>query len=119
MSRQFHTPYYSSTGIIFSTLYPGCVADNELLRDTSVLFENIFIRFQKNITKEYGSQKVSGDRLAEVATEVEFEQSGLHWSWGNRQKKYCKALVQLLSKSARDARRSAELWVLSSGLVGL
>jgi protochlorophyllide reductase len=61
MSREFHTPYYSSTGIIFNTLYPGCVADNELLRDTSVLFQNISIRFQKNITKEYVSQKVSGD----------------------------------------------------------
>ena len=118
MSREFHTPYYSSTGIIFNTLYPGCLADNEsVIR--RFYFKIILSGFKKNITKEYVSQKVSGERLAEVATEVEFEQSGVHWSWGNRQKKYCKAFVQQLSKSPRDVRRSAELWVLSSGLVGL
>lgn len=58
MSREFHTRYHASTGIVFNTLYPGCVTDTELFRDTPTLFQNIFPWFQKNITKGYVSQEV-------------------------------------------------------------
>jgi protochlorophyllide reductase len=34
MSRKLHKRYHADTGIVFNTLYPGCVADTALFRDT-------------------------------------------------------------------------------------
>jgi len=48
-----------------------------------------------------------------------FTTSGVHWSWGNRQKAGAKAFAQPLSAKAENQRRSARLWDLSAGLVGL
>ena len=60
MSREFHRREHARTGVIFNTLYPGCVADTALFRDTPKLFRRIFPWFQKNITKGYVSQALSG-----------------------------------------------------------
>ncbi|MCX7225111.1 MAG: hypothetical protein NT071_05750, partial [Burkholderiales bacterium] len=38
MSREFHRRYHDRTGIVFNTLYPGCVADTALFRDTPAAF---------------------------------------------------------------------------------
>jgi protochlorophyllide reductase len=61
----------------------------------------------------------SGERLAQVVSGPEFTQSGVHWSWGNRQKEGRATFAQPLSAKATDATRSATLWDLSEGLVGL
>jgi protochlorophyllide reductase len=119
MSRELHTRHHANTGIIFSTLYPGCVADTPLFRNAPPVFQKIFPWFQKNITKGYVSQPLSGERLAQVVSDPEFTQSGVHWSWGNRQKEGRAAFAQSLSAKATDATRSATLWNLSEGLVGL
>lgn len=66
MSCELHTRYHASTGIVFSTLYPGCVADTPLFRNAPRLFQKIFPWFQKNITKGYVSQPLSGERVAQV-----------------------------------------------------
>ena len=34
ISRELHRRYHDSTGVVFSTLYPGCVADTDLFRAT-------------------------------------------------------------------------------------
>ncbi len=119
MSRELHARYHDRTGIVFSTLYPGCVADTPLFRNAPLLFQKIFPWFQKNITKGYVSQPLSGERVAEVVADPKFGQSGIHWSWGNRQKAGQQAFAQGLSPKATDAARSRELWDLSVGLVGL
>jgi len=49
--RELHRRYHQSTGITFSSLYPGCVADTPLFRNHYPLFQKLFPRFQKNITK--------------------------------------------------------------------
>ena len=36
--------------------------------------------FQKNITKGYVSQPLSGERVAQMVCDPEFQQSGVHWS---------------------------------------
>ena len=41
MSRKLHKRYHADTGIVFNTLYPGCVADTALFRDTPALFRTI------------------------------------------------------------------------------
>jgi len=119
MSRELHARYHASTGIIFATLYPGCVADTPLFRHAPKAFQTIFPWFQKNITKGYVSQPLSGERVAQVVADPGFTRSGVHWSWGNRQKPGAEAFAQPLSAKAENARRSARLWDLSCGLLGL
>jgi protochlorophyllide reductase len=118
MSRELHARYHDQTGILFSTLYPGCVADTPLFRNAPRAFQKIFPWFQKNITKGYVSQPLSGDRVAQVVTDPGFAQSGVHWSWGNRQNGRG-AFAQSLSAKATDAARSATLWDFTAGLVHL
>ena len=118
MSREFHRRYHDKTGIVFNTLYPGCVADTALFRDTPALFRTIFPWFQKNITKGYVSQELAGDRVAQVVVDPEFSQSGLHWSWGNRQRAGRAPFAQPLSEQAISLERAATLWTLSEQLTG-
>ncbi len=119
MSRELDARFHASTGIVFSTLYPGCVADTPLFRNAPRAFQKIFPWFQKNITKGYVSQPLSGQRVAQVVTDAEFAQSGVHWSWGNRQIAGRAAFSQPLSSKATDVARSDLLWTLSAGLVSL
>jgi len=119
MSRELHARFHDRTGIVFSTLYPGCVADTPLFRNAPRAFQKIFPWFQKNITKGYVSQPLSGDRVAQVVTDAKFIGSGVHWSWGNRQKTGREAFSQSMSSKATDAARSQLLWNLSAKLVGL
>jgi protochlorophyllide reductase len=119
LNREFHRRYHEGTGLVFNTLYPGCVADTALFRDAPKLFQRIFPWFQKNITKGYVSQPLAGERVAQVVVDAEFAQSGVHWSWGNRQRVDAKPFAQALSAKANNAARAARLWELSAGMVGL
>ncbi|PSB27324.1 protochlorophyllide reductase [Stenomitos frigidus] len=117
--RELHRRYHDSTGITFTSLYPGCVADTPLFRNHYPLFQKLFPLFQKNITGGYVSQELSGERVAAVVADPEYKQSGAYWSWGNRQKKDGKSFVQRVSPQARDDERADRLWELSAKLVGL
>ncbi|MEM1197263.1 MAG: protochlorophyllide reductase [Pseudomonadota bacterium] len=119
MSYELHARFHDSTGIVFSTLYPGCVADTPLFRNAPKAFQTIFPWFQKNITGGYVSQPLAGERVAQVVADAAFAQSGVHWSWGNRQREGREAFAQSLSEKATDATRSRELWDLTAGLVGV
>jgi protochlorophyllide reductase len=119
ISRELHRRYHAGTGIVFSTLYPGCVADTALFRHTPRAFQRIFPWFQKNITKGYVTQELAGERVAQVVADAEFSKSGVHWSWGNRQQPGRQAFSQPLSAKANDEVRAARLWTLSEKLVGL
>ena len=61
--RRFH----DETGVVFASLYPGCIAETGLFRNHYKLFRTIFPPFQKYITKGYVSEEESGRRLAQVA----------------------------------------------------
>jgi protochlorophyllide reductase len=118
-SRELHRRYHQSTGIIFNTLYPGCVADTPLFRNSYPLFQKIFPWFQKNITGGYVSQELSGERVAQVVADPEFKQSGVHWSWGNRQAEGRQSFVQELSEKVTDDQKALKMWDLSSKLLGI
>jgi protochlorophyllide reductase len=118
-SRELHRRYHADTNIVFSTLYPGCVADTALFRHAPAAFRRIFPWFQKHITKGYVSQALAGERVAQVVADESFAQSGVHWSWGNRQQEGRQAFSQPLSAKANDAARASRLWALSERLVGL
>jgi protochlorophyllide reductase len=54
-----------------------------------------------------------------VVANPEFSQSGVHWSWGNRQKKGGKQFSQELSDKATNPDVARRVWELSMKLVGL
>ncbi len=117
--RELHRRYHESTNIVFSSLYPGCVATTALFRNHYPLFQKIFPLFQKNITGGFVSEELAGDRVAEVVANPEYNQSGMYWSWGNRQKEGRKSFVQEVSNEASDDRKAKKLWDLSAKLVGI
>jgi len=119
ISREFHRRHHAASFVVFNTLYPGCVADTPLFRNAPKLFQQIFPWFQKNITKGYVSQPLAGERVAQVVADPEFAQSGVHWSWGNRQREGAAPFAQSLSAKANNEIRAARLWELSANLVGL
>jgi protochlorophyllide reductase len=57
--------------------------------------------------------------VAQVVIDPEFAESGVHWSWGNRQKEGREAFAQPLSARASDAARNERLWDLTLKAVGL
>jgi protochlorophyllide reductase len=115
--RELHRRYHEATGIAFSSLYPGCVADTPLFRNHYPLFQKIFPWFQKNITGGYVSQELAGERVADVVADPEYKQSGIYWSWGNRQKEGRKSFAQKVSPQARDDEKAERMWDLSEKLV--
>ena len=118
-TQELHRRFHAETGISFTSLYPGCVADTPLFRNAPRLFRKIFPWFQKNITGGYVSQPLAGDRVAQVVTDPDFAESGVHWSWGNRQKKNGQQFSQDLSDKVTDSQTASRVWELSMGLVGL
>ena len=117
--RELHRRYHETTGITFSSLYPGCVATTALFRNHYPLFQKLFPLFQKYITGGFVSEEVAGERVAAVVADAEYNQSGLYWSWGNRQRKDGKSFIQTVSPQARDEEKAERLWELSAKLVGL
>ena len=118
-TQELHRRFHAETGISFTSLYPGCVADTPLFRNAPRLFRKIFPWFQKNITGGYVSQPLAGDRVAQVVADPDFAESGVHWSWGNRQKKNGQQFSQDLSDKVTDSQTASRVWELSLGLVGL
>ena len=64
--REMHRRLHEKTGITFSSLYPGCIAETGLFREHYSLFRTLFPPFQKYITKGYVSEDEAGRRLAQV-----------------------------------------------------
>ncbi|MEY2748510.1 MAG: hypothetical protein RLZZ168_526 [Cyanobacteriota bacterium] len=118
-TQELHRRLHGSTGIVFSSLYPGCVADTPLFRNTPRAFQKIFPWFQKNITGGYVSQALAGERVAQVVADPSFSASGVHWSWGNRQKQGGKQFSQELSDKASNPETAQGVWEESLKLVGL
>ena len=117
-TQELHRRFMDSP-IVFSSLYPGCVANTKLFRNTPKLFQFLFPWFQKLITGGFVSQDLAGKRVAQVVSDSEFGISGVHWSWGNRQRKNRQQFSQELSERATDPLTSKRVWDLSMKLVGL
>ncbi|HGY5536444.1 MAG: protochlorophyllide reductase [Prochlorococcus sp.] len=118
-TQELHRRLHEDTGILFTSLYPGCVADTPLFRYTPKLFRFLFPLFQRLVTGGYVSQARAGQRVAQVVNNPEFGVSGVHWSWGNRQKKNRESFRQELSERATDKTTAKRVWELSMNLVGL
>ncbi|XP_057525605.1 protochlorophyllide reductase-like [Amaranthus tricolor] len=113
--QEFHRRFHEETGITFSSLYPGCIAETGLFRNHVALFRTLFPPFQKYITKGYVSEEEAGKRLAQVVCDQSLTKSGVYWSWNNNSKSF----ENQLSKEASDEEKARKLWEVSEKLVGL
>lgn len=112
---EMHRRFHDSTGIAFSSLYPGCIAETGLFRNHYGLFQKLFPLFQKYVTKGYVSEEEAGTRLASVVSDPALSKSGAYWSWSNDSKSF----ENQLSDEASDRQKAGKLWELSEKLVGL
>ena len=116
-TQELHRRFKDSS-IVFTSLYPGCVANTKLFRNTPKIFQWLFPWFQKLITGGFVSQSLAGERVAQVVSDPAFGISGVHWSWGNRQRKNRQQFSQELSNRATDPLTAKKVWDLSMELVG-
>ena len=133
--NELHKRYHDSTGITFSSMYPGCIATTQLFREKRGWFRTLFPLFMKYVTGGFVSEEEAGDRLAQVVSAPETEKSGVYWSWngGARQvpvKDFKKNIVvgtggsggeifeNTPSDQVADPERSAKMWDYSSKVTG-
>ena len=84
--QEMHRRFHDKTGITFSSLYPGCIAETGLFREKRGWFRSLFPVFMKYVTGGYVSEAEAGDRLAQVVYDPVASKSGVYWSWnGNAQ----------------------------------
>lgn len=142
LMRELHKRYHASTGISFSSLYPGCIAETNLFREHYPVFRFLFPILQREVTQAYVSEKEAGVRLAQVVADPEYTKSGSYYTWGGASgtggaggkdalensdaRKKDKFLqegsfrtmsVDEIGGDAGDDKRCRELWELSEKLV--
>uniref|UniRef100_A0A7S1RUK8 protochlorophyllide reductase n=1 Tax=Alexandrium catenella TaxID=2925 RepID=A0A7S1RUK8_ALECA len=82
LMKELHRRYHNSTGIVFSSLYPGCIAETNLFREHYPVFQFLFPVLQRSVTNAYVSEDEAGQRLAKVVADPEYTASGSYYSWG-------------------------------------
>ncbi|KAK9861134.1 hypothetical protein WJX84_012390 [Apatococcus fuscideae] len=112
---EMHRRFHEDTGVVFSSLYPGCIAETGLFRNHYKLFRTLFPPFQKYITKGYVSEEEAGKRLAQVVSDPALDKSGSYWSWSADSKSF----ENNLSDEASNRSKAEKLWKLSEQLCGL
>lgn len=78
-----HAKYHKSTGISFSSMYPGCIAESPLFREKRAWFRAYFPIFMKFITGGFVGEHEAGQRLFQVVHDPRCAdgKSGVYWSW--------------------------------------
>eukprot|EP00882_Tetradesmus_deserticola_P000599 GHRQ01000655.1.p1 GENE.GHRQ01000655.1~~GHRQ01000655.1.p1 ORF type:complete len:415 (+),score=206.45 GHRQ01000655.1:96-1247(+) len=101
--------------VLFSSLYPGCIAETGLFRNHVPVFKKLFPVFQKYVTKGYVSEEEAGKRLAQVVSDPAMGKSGVYWSWNNA----TGVFENQVSEEVADDGKAAKLWEISEKLVGM
>lgn len=78
---ELHRRYHESTGINFSSMYPGCIAETALFREKRPWFRKAFPWFMKYVTGGYVGEVEAGERLAQVVDDPQCAKSDVYWSW--------------------------------------
>ena len=81
MSNFLHAKFNKNTGITFSSIYPGCIAETPLFREKRAWFRKYFPIFMKYVTGGYVGVEEAGQRLFQVAHDPRCSKSGVYWSW--------------------------------------
>lgn len=78
---QLHERYHEETGIVFSSMYPGCIAETALFREKRAWFRKGFPWFMKYVTGGYVGMEEAGQRLAQIIDDDLCLKSNVYWSW--------------------------------------
>ena len=128
--KAFAERFGESTGIKFSTMYPGCIADSNLFRNHTAFFRWFFPILQKNVTKGYVSEEEAGERLAAIVYDPRYSEQGAYWAWkgggdqlwdnynNNNDDTRTIAFNNKPSKEGRDMAKANEVFDISTELVG-
>jgi len=81
LANTLHAKYHKLTGITFSSIYPGCIAESPLFREKRAWFRKYFPIFMKYITGGFVGEEEAGKRLMQVAHDPRCDKSGVYWSW--------------------------------------
>lgn len=81
LANTLHAKYHKITGIDFSSIYPGCIAESPLFREKRDWFRKYFPIFMKYITGGFVGEEEAGQRLFQVAHDPRCNKSGVYWSW--------------------------------------
>ena len=73
---ELHRRYHDKTGVVFSSMYPGCIAETGLFREKRQWFRDVFPLFMKYVTGGYVSEQEAGERLAQVIWDERCSKSG-------------------------------------------
>jgi len=84
---EMHRRYHEETGIVFNSMYPGCIAETNLFREKRQWFKDLFPVFMKTVGA-YVSENEAGERLAQVIDDPRCTQSGVYWSWNGNAKQF-------------------------------
>lgn len=79
--RELHRRYHDKTGIVFTSMYPGCIAETQLFREKRQWFRKLFPLFMKYVTGGYVGEQEAGERLAQVIDDPACNKSNVYWSW--------------------------------------
>ena len=135
-----HEKFNKMTGISFSSIYPGCIAESPLFREKPAWFRKYFPIFMKYITGGYVSEPEAGQRLYQVIVDPRCSRSGVYWSWnggprmgrGNEALKNDGNIIGAggagggwdsiyendQSDKVRDAEKAAQLFALANKVTG-
>lgn len=132
---ELHRRYHEKTGIIFSSMYPGCIAETALFREKRTWFRKAFPWFMKYVTGGYVGEQEAGDRLAQVLDDPQCNKSNVYWSWNGGAKSVGRWSEDGKPKGAggsggeifeneqsgavRDPVTAAKVWDYSAKAVGL
>lgn len=132
---ELHERYHEKTGIVFSSMYPGCIAETALFREKRTWFRKAFPWFMKYITGGYVGEVEAGERLAQVVDDPQCLKSNIYWSWNGGAKQVGRwsddgkpkgaggaggeIFENDQSDAVTDSVMSAKVWDASAVAVGL
>jgi len=79
--RELHRRLGDESGIIFNSMYPGCIASTNLFREKREWFRYFFFPTLMKAIGSYVTQNEAGERLASVICDDCTAKSGVYWSW--------------------------------------
>lgn len=132
---ELHRRYHDSTGIAFSSMYPGCIAETSLFREKRPWFRKAFPWFMKYVTGGYVGMEEAGERLAQVVDDPQCAKSDVYWSWNGGAQQIGRwsedgkprgaggsggeIFENAQSDAVRDRDTAKKMWDLSVKAVGL
>jgi protochlorophyllide reductase len=132
---ELHRRYHDSTGIAFSSMYPGCIAETPLFREKRPWFRKAFPWFMKYVTGGYVGMEEAGERLAQVVDDPQCTKSDVYWSWTGGAQHVGRwspdghprgaggsggeIFENQQSDAVRDRETAMKMWELSAKAVGL